>query len=107
MAVFRGPAMQAHTAHGQRNTQQEHLAGKVLLLRFALAACCVCVACDLHGRATQETNLAYALPFDYVLPSQAIGLAFGQRVRCMRIVFGAVLFLSSLDRLLLKFLSRH
>ena len=28
------------------------------MLRVVLTVCCVCVACELHGRATQHTNFA-------------------------------------------------
>ena len=43
----------------------ENLPGKVLVLRVVLTVCCVCVACELHGRATQHnhhTSKAQRLP---------------------------------------------
>ena len=36
----------------------ENLPGKVLVLRVVLTVCCVCVACELHGRATQHNHHA-------------------------------------------------
>ena len=53
MAVLRGPAMRAHTAHSQHDRQHEHFSEKVLLLRVVLTVWRVCVACELHGRGTQ------------------------------------------------------
>ena len=31
------------------------------MLRVVLTVCCVCVACELHGRATQHSIFAYIL----------------------------------------------
>ena len=43
------------------------------MLRVVLTVCCVCVACELHGRATQHSIFAHSLLFALLFLSLAIG----------------------------------